>query len=91
MPITWTFHIDSFCLNSSKAGARNSTTLHTCFAMNVCKVLSCSSDYLLFGTAIDRDAWSETTEKIVNLDIRYKDAADKVIQGFVEAISSAEK
>ena len=58
--------------------------------MTVCKVLSCSSDYLLFGGAVDRYGWAETTEKIVNLDIKYKESTDKMIQGLLEVISISE-
>ena len=53
----------------------------------ICNVLSCSSDYLLFGDAVDYGAWAETIERIINLDVRYKDGTDKVLQGLLEIIS----
>ena len=32
--------------------------------MTVCRVLSCSSDYLLFGGSVDAEAWSATAAKL---------------------------
>ena len=54
-------------------------------------MLSCSSDYLLFGDSVDSGAWAETAEKIKNLDVKYQSAADKVLQGLIEAITEKEK
>lgn len=59
--------------------------------MTVCRVLSCSSDYLLFGDRVDGAAWSDVTAKIVQLDIKYKEPVDKTIQGILEVIVAAEQ
>lgn len=59
--------------------------------MVVCHVLSCSSDYLLFGIAADKDDWSDTVEKLRQMDVKYQKSLDKVIQGFTEAILRAEQ
>lgn len=58
--------------------------------MTVCRVLSCSSDYLLFGIADDYSVWADTTDRIVNLNPKYKAPADKIVQGLLEAIIAAE-
>ena len=58
--------------------------------MMVCRVLSCSSDYLLFGSSVDGDAWSETVSKLQQMDTRYQPSVDKVLQGLIEAIVKAE-
>lgn len=55
--------------------------------ITMCSVLSCSSDDLLFGNQKNADAWEDTTNKIKCLDIQYKDSVDKILQGFIEAIS----
>lgn len=57
--------------------------------MTVCRVLSCSSDDLLFGSSVNRDAWTETTEKIQHLDTKYVPSIEKIIQGFLEAVMPA--
>jgi len=59
--------------------------------MNVCRVLSCSSDYLLFGDRVDSTAWSEVISKIAQLDMKYKDPVDKTLQGILEVIVKAEQ
>lgn len=38
--------------------------------MTVCRVLSCSSDYLLFGDSVDTGVWSETISKLEQLDVK---------------------
>ena len=58
--------------------------------MTVCRVLSCSCDYLLFGNSVDSSAWSDVTSKLENLDTHYKEPVDKLIQSVVEIISMAE-
>ena len=58
--------------------------------MMVCRVLSCSSDYLLFGNSIDGDVWSETASKLQQIDVRYQPSVDKVLQGLIETIITAE-
>jgi len=59
--------------------------------MTVCRVLSCSSDELLFGGAVDGDGWIETTARLQQLDLKYKEPIDKTIQGLLEIIVKAEK
>lgn len=59
--------------------------------MTVCRVLSCSSDYLLFGDRVDGGAWSETISKLVQLDVKYKEPLNKMLQGLLEAIIKAEQ
>lgn len=57
--------------------------------MTVCRALSCSSDYLLFGDSIDGGAWSETISKLVQLDVKYQEPVNKALQGLLEAIVKA--
>ena len=59
--------------------------------MAVCRVLSCSSDDLLFGEQTDCCGWENTAEKLRHLDIRYKPAVDKLLQGLLETIAAAEQ
>lgn len=59
--------------------------------MTVCRVLSCSSDYLLFGSDVDHSVWSQTTAKLEQLDVKYQRPLDKALQSFVEAIITAER
>ena len=58
--------------------------------MNVCRVLSCSSDYLLFGSNVDGDVWSETVSKLQQIEVKYQPPVDKVLQGLIETIIAAE-
>lgn len=58
--------------------------------MTVCRVLSCSSDDLLFGTRADNGAWDETVSKLRQLDHSYQEPVNKVVQGVIEAIVAAE-
>ena len=57
--------------------------------MTVCRVLSCSSDYLLFGDSVDEGVWSETISKLVQLDVKYQQPVNKTLQGLLEAIVKA--
>ena len=57
--------------------------------MTVCRVLSCSSDYLLFGDSVDTEAWSETISKLEQLDVKYQEPVNKTLQGLIEAILKA--
>ena len=57
--------------------------------MTVCRVLSCSSDYLLFGDSVDTEVWSETIAKLEQLDVKYQEPVDKMLQGLIEAIVKA--
>lgn len=59
--------------------------------MIVCRVLSCSSDYLLFGDKIDNEAWSEPISKLRQFDLKYQEPVCKTIQGLIEAIIKAEQ
>ncbi len=58
--------------------------------MTVCRVLSCSSDYLLFGNDINGEAWAETISKLKQIDLKYHEPVDKTIQGIIETIIKAE-
>ena len=58
--------------------------------MTVCRVLSCSSDYLLFGKEIDSEAWAETASKLRQLDLKYQEPVEKLLQGLLETILTAE-
>lgn len=59
--------------------------------MTVCRVLSCSSDYLLFGDSVDSGAWTGTVSKLAQLDLKYQEPVNKTIQGLIEAIVRAEQ
>ena len=59
--------------------------------MSVCRVLSCSSDYLLFGGEIDGAVWSETVSKLQQIDRKYQEPLDKTIQSLIELIIRAEQ
>lgn len=58
--------------------------------MAVCRVLACSSDYLLFGNSVDGEAWSETASRLRQLNVKYQPSVDKVLQGLIETIIAAE-
>lgn len=59
--------------------------------ITVCRVLSCSSDYLLFGDTIDSDAWAGSVSKLQQLNLKYKEPVDKMLQGVLEIIVKAEQ
>lgn len=59
--------------------------------MAVCRVLSCSSDYLLFGDSVDNGAWSATVSKLEQIDPKYRESIDKTIQSLLELIVKAEQ
>ena len=59
--------------------------------MVICRTLSCSSDYLLFGSESRDQAWDDTVAKIRQLDHRYEPEVGKILQGVIEAIVKAEK
>lgn len=59
--------------------------------MTVCRILSCSSDYLLFGNSVDAEAWAEPTAKLQQLDLKYQEPVNKIIQGLIETIRKAEQ
>ena len=54
--------------------------------MTVCRVLSCSSDDLLFGDSVGGDTWGDTAVKLRQLDPKYLAPVDKVVQGLLEII-----
>lgn len=58
--------------------------------MTVCRVLSCSSDYILFGDSVDSGAWADTTARMRQLDPKYQEPINKVLQGLIETIIRAE-
>lgn len=59
--------------------------------ITVCRVLSCSSDYLLFGDTIDGEAWAGSVSKLQQLNLKYKEPVDKMLQGVLEIIVKAEQ
>lgn len=59
--------------------------------MTVCRVLSCSSDFLLFGDSVDRKAWSGAISKLEQLDVKYQEPVNKILQGLLEAIIKSEQ
>lgn len=59
--------------------------------MTVCRVLSCSSDDLLFGDTRDSGAWVESISKLRQMDVKYQEPVSKVLQGLIEAIVQAEQ
>ena len=61
--------------------------------MTVCRVLSCSSDYLLFGASVETDnaAWEEPVSRLRQLDVKYQEPVNKIFQGVIEAIVRAEQ
>ncbi len=59
--------------------------------MTVCRVLSCSADYLLFGDAVCNEPWAESVSKLEHLDVKYQSGVDKLIQGLIETIAKAER
>ena len=59
--------------------------------MTICRILSCSSDDILFGDRVDTGAWSGTIEKIQQLDIRYQECTEKVLQGLIEVIAKSKE
>ena len=59
--------------------------------MAVCRVLSCSCDYLLFGDSVDGGAWTETISRLEQVDLKYQEPVNKTIQGLIEVIIKAEQ
>lgn len=59
--------------------------------MNICQVLSCSSDYLLFGTeAGDGEVWGDTISRIQQFDPCFQPEIDKILQAVVELLVKSE-
>ena len=59
--------------------------------MNICHTLSCSSDFLLFGSRVDTDAWADTVARLKQTDLKYKESLDKALLGMLELIIKAER
>lgn len=59
--------------------------------ITVCRVLSCSSDYVLFGNSVDSGVWAETTAKLQQLDVKYQEPVTKAVQSLIEIITKAEQ
>ena len=59
--------------------------------ISVCNALRCSSDYILFGDTLDKDAWADTIEVIKHFDIAYKEAIDKILYGVADVVWEAKK
>ena len=57
--------------------------------MKMCRVLSCSSDFLLFGNSIDNTAWSETTDMLQQLDLKYREPVSRIFRSVLETIAVA--
>ena len=59
--------------------------------MTICQVLSCSSDYLLFGTETgDGSPWADTISRIRQFDPRYEPEINKILQAIVELLIKSE-
>ena len=54
--------------------------------LTVCRVLSCSSDDLLFGDSVHGEAWSDAASKLSQLDPKYQGPVDKIVQGVLELL-----
>ena len=59
--------------------------------MSVCRALSCSADYILFGVRADIEGWSDTVSRLRQLDRKYQEPVNKTLQGVIEAIVTAER
>ena len=52
--------------------------------MTMCRVLSCTSDELLFGTERDASEWQDIPARLSRLDPKHREAVEKIIQGVIE-------
>jgi len=53
--------------------------------MALCRILSCSADYMLFGKEESGgDPWEPVTDRITHLDAKYQPAVSSVIQAIIE-------
>ena len=59
--------------------------------ITLCRVLSCSSDDLLFGVQEDDPGWSDILSQLRRLDSRYQPELGKILQGVIETILKAEQ
>lgn len=53
--------------------------------MAVCRVLSCSSDYLLFGDVAE--PWKDIYNQLIHFDIRYKQPVEQVLRVLMDTFS----
>ena len=58
--------------------------------MTICQVLSCSSDYILFGIAPD-DIWSDTVTTLRRIPNKYQPEIDQIIHGVYGVICGIEE
>ena len=59
--------------------------------MTICQVLSCSSDYLLFGTETgDGSPWADTISRIRQFAPRYEPEINKILPAIVELLIKSE-
>jgi len=66
------------------------STLSLDSLITVCRVLSCSSDSLIFGGSVDAEAWAGPVSKLRQLDTKYLEPVNKVLQGMLEIIRQSE-
>ena len=58
--------------------------------MVICQVLSCSSDYILFGTTSD-DIWNDTVTALHRIPDKYQPEIDQIIHGVYGVICGVEE
>lgn len=58
--------------------------------MTVCRLLSCSSDFLLFGSEGTKEIWTDTVTKVENINPKYKEQIDNLVQSVVEIIMKSD-
>ena len=58
--------------------------------MAICQVLSCSSDYILFGAASD-DNWEDTVTTLRRIPDKYQPEIDQIIHGVYGVICDIEE
>lgn len=58
--------------------------------MTICRVLSCSSDYILFGITSD-DVWSDTVTALHRIPDKYQPKIDQIIHGVYGVICDIEE
>lgn len=67
--------------------ARNDAFVKPCF-----ELLRKKSSYPLISEGtVNQSAWSDTTSKISQLDVAYKESIDKTLQGILELITKAKQ
>lgn len=58
--------------------------------MSVCRLLSCSSDFLLFGSEDAGEIWIDTLTKVQNINPKYKEQIDNLLQSAIEIIAKSD-